>query len=45
MGRACNTLGREEESVQGFGGKTRMKESRYKDLDLCGRIILKCILY
>jgi hypothetical protein len=25
MGRTCNTYGREEECVQGFGGKARKK--------------------
>jgi hypothetical protein len=43
MGRACSTRGREEECIQGFCGKHGMKENHYEDLDIGGRIILKCI--
>jgi hypothetical protein len=30
MGRACGTHGREEKSVQGFGGKARRKDITWK---------------
>jgi hypothetical protein len=30
VGRACSTHGRGEKSVQGFGGKARMKETTWK---------------
>jgi hypothetical protein len=43
MDRVCTTCEGEEECEYGFGGKTRRKETT-KDLDICGRIILKLIL-
>jgi hypothetical protein len=30
MGGACSTYGKEERSIQGFGGKTREKEITWK---------------
>jgi hypothetical protein len=30
MGGACGTYGREEDSIQGFGGKARRKETTRK---------------
>jgi hypothetical protein len=43
MGRTCSTHGGEEECIQGFGGKARMKETT-KKADVDWRIILKWIL-
>jgi hypothetical protein len=42
MGGTCGTYGVEERCIQGFGGKTRGKET-WKAVIVDGRIILKWI--
>jgi len=40
MGGACSTYDEEERLIQGFGGKTRRKETTRETPGLDGRIIL-----
>jgi len=41
MDRACNTYGKEERFVQGFGGKNLREINHLEDPDVDGRIILR----
>jgi hypothetical protein len=44
VGETCGTHGRGEETVQGFGGKARRKETTWKTQDVDGRIESEWIL-
>jgi hypothetical protein len=44
MGKACGTVGRREECVQGFGGRGSERKNHLEDLVVDGRIILILIL-
>jgi len=43
MGVACSMYGRGEKCIQDFGGKTRVKETTWKNQGVDGRIILNWI--